>query len=119
MAHQIKISDKGQLFCSLCGMTDLFREGCKFTAENIKEEDVAIENKKIEIEKQKIIHGEDILFIFNLNLWVSLSLSIIIFIFVELTSTFIVYIIAFILIAVVYLGFDGVNSQISRLIDEM
>ena len=51
MAHNIQISDKGQMYCTFCGFTEGFEEGCKPTIESKKME---LENKKMEIENKKV-----------------------------------------------------------------
>jgi len=58
MAHNIQISDKGQMYCTFCGFTEGFKEGCKPTIESKKMElenkKMEIENKKMEIENKKV-----------------------------------------------------------------
>ena len=88
MAHNIQDVD-GKLHCTLCGLRQGFQDGCKFS---IEKEKIEIENKKIEIENKKIRVGT------VLN-----------------TLGFLMF---FLSVAVVYLGFDGLKMQISRLIDE-
>ena len=111
MAHHIQISTGEKKFCTLCGVTS-FEEGCKFTID-IENKKLEIENKKIEVEKEienkKLIYG---------NIYVNLRVSFIYVLFIGAVSTFVVYIIAFIFIAVIYFGFDGLKMQISRLLDE-
>ena len=47
MAHQIKMSVNGGKCCTLCGLSEGFEDGCKFS----------IEKEKIEIENKKIMLG--------------------------------------------------------------
>ncbi len=89
MTHHIQISDKNQVFCTRCGSTDNFKEGCKFAVEITTSK---VEMSKIALEEKKI--------------------------FYEAISTFVVYVICFIFIAVIYLGFDNVKIQMSRMYEE-
>ena len=117
-AHHIKISTGEKKFCTLCGVSN-FEEGCKFTID-IENKKLEIESKKIEVEKEiesKKIEVENKKLIYG-NIYVNLRVSFIYFLFIGAVSTFVVYIIAFIFIAVIYFGFDGLKMQISRLLDE-
>ena len=83
------MSDNGRMHCTLCGLTEGFQDGCKFSIENNK---IEVENKRIEVENKKVIVGA-----------VLSSLG---------------YLILFLFVAVVYLGLDGMKMQISRVVVE-
>ena len=103
MAHQIKMSVNGNKCCTLCGLSEGFEDGCKFSIEkekneiekekiDVEKEKIDVENKKIDVENMKVILG-------------TVLISLVFFIF-------------FLFIAVVYFGFDGLKMQFSRVVDE-
>ena len=89
MAHHIQMSVDGNMYCTLCGLTGGFQDGCKFSIEKDK---IDIENKRIDIEKKKVA--------------------------VAAVLSSLGYLILFVFVAVVYFGLDGLKMQISRVVDE-
>jgi len=79
------MSDNGKKCCTLCGKNEGFEVGCQYSIQSI-------ENKKIEIEKEKIRLG-------------TVLISLVYFIFL-------------LFVAVVYLGLDGLKVQISRVVEK-
>jgi hypothetical protein len=90
------MSVDGNMYCTLCGLTGGFQDGCKFSIEKDK---IDIENKRIDIEKERIdIEKKKVAVAAVLS-----SLG---------------YLIFFLFVAVVYFGLDGLKMQISRVVDE-
>jgi hypothetical protein len=95
------------MFCTLCGSTDNFKDGCKFALEiatsEVEMSKVAVEEKKVIVEEKKVAVEEKKIFYGTISSFV---------------TSFVVYVICFIFIAVIYLGFDNVKIQMSQVYEE-
>ena len=111
------MSVNGNKCCTLCGLSEGFEDGCKFSIEkekneiekekiDVEKEKIDVENKKIDIEKEKIDVENKKIDVENMKVILgTVLISLVFFIF-------------FLFIAVVYFGFDGLKMQFSRVVDE-